>query len=72
MSRPAKAAAPLTPLERKVLQWTADGKRSDEAGQLLGITAGAVNAHVNRIMNQLGTNTRAGTVAFALRKGIIK
>lgn len=72
MARTAKADTPLTPLERQVLRWTADGKRSEEAAQILRITPGAVNAHMNRIMNQLGTNTRAGTVAFALRKGIIK
>lgn len=62
----------LTSLQRRVLQWTADGKRSEETAEILGISINAVKAHMNRIMNTTGTNTRAGAVAFALRKRIIK
>lgn len=62
----------LTSQQLQVLRLTADGKQSKDVAEMIGTTTRAVDAHMNRIMNELGTNTRAGTVAFALRRGIIK
>lgn len=57
--------------EMDVLTWVANGKRYEEIGELLNCKPNAVHQRMKRIMDKFGTNTSAGTVAVALRNGII-
>lgn len=56
-----------------ILQWIAHGKRNEEIALLMNLARPqTVQAHVMRIMEATGTNSRAGAVAWALRRGLIK
>ncbi len=68
---PARIVDALTPRQKEVLQWTADGKRNEDIAKILNSTPKAVQANLRRIMDKTGTNTRSGAVAFGLRKGLI-
>lgn len=54
----------VTPREREVLQWLAEGMRSSEVAKRLGKPPQAVRAHVARLLQQL----RAATPAEALAR----
>lgn len=62
----------FTPLTLSVFQLLADGKHNQEIAEQLTISISAVQQHVWRIMNSTGTATRAGAVAFGIRRGVIK
>lgn len=61
----------LTKRELDVLYWLAEGKNQMDIATLLSCNHAACRQRLKRIMDKLGTSTAAGTVAFALRKGII-
>ncbi|WP_280316717.1 LuxR C-terminal-related transcriptional regulator, partial [Nocardia wallacei] len=69
----ATAATPeLTEREHEVLDLLAQGLTSGGIATALGgLAVDTVNAHVDRIGAKLGTNSRAGMVATALRTGIL-
>jgi DNA-binding NarL/FixJ family response regulator len=48
----------LTPREMEVLEWLAEGKRNDEIGHILGISAGTIKRHVDHILEKLHVETR--------------
>lgn len=61
---------PLTPYQRVVLQWVANGKRDAQIASIMGnTTEGAITAHMLRILDRLGAGSRSGAVAIAIRKG---
>lgn len=68
----ANAEVHLTQHQTIVLQWIANGKRNEDIGELMNCRDKDVQATMQRIMEKTGTNTRAGAVAWALRKGLIK
>jgi DNA-binding CsgD family transcriptional regulator len=62
---------PLTPREREVLTWAAQGKSAWEIGEILHITQRTVNEHVRTAARKLGATNRTQAVAIALRNRII-
>jgi DNA-binding NarL/FixJ family response regulator len=54
----------VSPRERELLQWLADGVRSSDVAERLGKPAAAVRAHAARLLRQL----RAATPAEALAR----
>ena len=62
----------LSPREREVLQWCAQGKTSWEISQILGITERTVNFHVYQAAEKLGTRGRRATCLSAYVLGLIK
>lgn len=63
----------LKPYQVAILQWIAHGKHNEEIALLMNLPRPqTVQAHVQRIMDQTGTQTRAAAVAWALRRNLIK
>jgi len=63
-------AAVLTERERVVLRLPAQGRRTRDIAQDLGISAKTVETYRGRIMLKLGIENLAGLVRFAIRAGI--
>jgi len=61
----------LTPRQREVVQLLADGKSMKQAASILHITPRTVAFHKYRVMEQLGLNTSADLVRYAIRKRIV-
>ena len=61
----------LTPRERQVLQLVAEGRRSKEIADLLGITTKTAEAHRANIMDKLGIHETAGLVRYAVKFGFV-
>ena len=57
----------LTPREREVLAWVAEGKSNNDVGIILGIRAVTVKKHLEHIFKKMGVETRTAAVVFALR-----
>jgi LuxR family quorum sensing-dependent transcriptional regulator len=58
---------PLTPREREVLAWSAQGKSAWEIGTILSVGKRAVDEHAQTAMRKLGAVNRTQAVAIALR-----
>jgi DNA-binding CsgD family transcriptional regulator len=54
----------LTPREREVLHWIAQGKRDSEIGTILGISTRTVHKHVSNSLSKLGLETRTAAAAL--------
>jgi DNA-binding NarL/FixJ family response regulator len=61
----------LTNREREVLRWLALGSSNDEIAEKLFITRRTVQNHVSNIYDKLGLASRAETVLYAIRQGIV-
>lgn len=67
-----EAEAPrLTPREREVLQLVAEGKRSKEIADVLGISQKTAETHRAHIMEKLAIHDTAGLVRYAIRSGML-
>lgn len=55
---PGRSSSKLTPAEREILHWIAEGKRNDEIATIRGLAVGTVKKHVERILDKLGVETR--------------
>ena len=55
------------PLEKLV-----QGGSNKEIAQWLGLGEATVHTHISNILMKLGVNDRAGAVAAALRRGIVR
>jgi DNA-binding CsgD family transcriptional regulator len=62
----------LTPRERQVLRFVAEGRTTKEVGVLLGISAKTADSHRTRLMTKLGIHDTAGLVRYAIRQGLIQ
>jgi LuxR family transcriptional regulator, quorum-sensing system regulator BjaR1 len=62
---------PLTPREREVLSWAAQGKSAWETGEILGIAKRTVNEHVQTASRKLNAVNRIQDVVAALRERFI-
>jgi len=72
LARPEAAAGrPLTPREREVMAWVAQGKSAWEIGEILHITKRTVQEHVVRVFRKLGATNRAQAVAICIRNRLI-
>ena len=59
--------ARLTPREREVLHWLAEGKRDEEIASILRGKVRTVKQHVRNILFKLNVETRTGAAAVAWR-----
>lgn len=62
----------LSPREREVLGWIAEGHSAKEVGAELGISPKTVEAHRTRIMRKLGARKATELVRYAVRHGLIE
>ena len=69
----ARTAVPVDPLsgrERQVLQLIAEGKRTREIADLLGVSVKTAESHRTHITKKLGISQVAGLVRYALQHGL--
>ena len=64
-------AVELTPREREVLVFLAQGRPNKAIGAEMGISEHTVKFHVNSILGKLGAQSRTEAVAQATRRGLI-
>lgn len=69
--RPSSAPVALTPREREVLLWAAQGKSAWETGEILGIAKRTVDEHVQTASRKLNAVNRTQAVVAALRERLI-
>ncbi len=60
---------PITPRELEVLRLVVDGRSNDRIGADLGITTRTVEAHLTRLYERSGTQSRTELATRALREG---
>jgi DNA-binding CsgD family transcriptional regulator len=61
----------LTPREKEVLRWTAEGKTSYEISQILDVSERTVNFHVNNAVAKLGTSNKTQAAVKATALGML-
>ncbi|MFN0033589.1 MAG: DNA-binding response regulator [Saprospiraceae bacterium] len=61
----------LTNREVEAIQHLADGKKTNEVAEAMGIGFGGANFHIDNAKIKLGVKTLQGLVAMALRHGIV-
>ncbi len=66
-----KAAGPLTPRQREVLQLIAQGKSTKEIARGLDLSVKTVETHRSQLMKQLDIHEVAGLVRYAMRAGLV-
>lgn len=59
----------LTPRESDVLRLVADGRTNEEVGVALGVTSKTVEAHLSRIFERTGVQSRTELATRAIREG---
>jgi DNA-binding NarL/FixJ family response regulator len=65
-------AVSLTPRQREIVQFVAEGKTAKEIGAILGISARTVESHKYELMQALGLERSAELVQFAVKHGLIE
>jgi DNA-binding CsgD family transcriptional regulator len=65
--RSATQSQELTPREKEVLHWVANGKRNGEIDLILGISARTLQKHVQHILDKLNVETRSAAAAVWFR-----
>lgn len=61
----------LSKREKQVVKLVAEGYRSAQIGEKLGITTRTVSRHRARIMEKLGVNSIAGVIRYAYKTGLV-
>jgi DNA-binding CsgD family transcriptional regulator len=61
----------LTPREKEVLKWTAEGKTAWEVGQILGLAEDTVKFHLRNVTKKLGSSSKHQAVLKAMDLGLI-
>jgi DNA-binding NarL/FixJ family response regulator len=72
---PEKAADPswsLTPRQREVVQFRAEGRSAKEIVSILSISARTVEFHKYQVMETLGLHTGAELIHFAIKQGLVE
>jgi DNA-binding NarL/FixJ family response regulator len=67
--RAGDPAPALTPRERDVVRLVAAGRTNDEVGAVLGVSAKTVEAHLGRIFERAGVQSRTELATKAIREG---
>jgi DNA-binding CsgD family transcriptional regulator len=70
-ARPVTAEFDLSPREREVLKWAADGKTAWETAQLLGVSERAIRLYTENAITKLRAKTKTQAVAIALKNEIL-
>lgn len=65
-------AVDLTAREAEALTWSARGKTSAEIAQIVGLTKGTIDAHLDLARAKLGASTRTEAVVKAIKARLIK
>jgi DNA-binding CsgD family transcriptional regulator len=65
------SSASLTPRELEVLSLLADGERSAQIAETLGISRKTAQTHIEHILGKLGAHSQAQAVATAVRTGLV-
>lgn len=68
--RPMGEGFELSPREREVLMWAAEGKTAGETAQILKLSTSAVNLYTARAMSKLRAHTKTQAVAIAVRNSM--
>jgi LuxR family quorum-sensing system transcriptional regulator SolR len=63
--------AVITPREREILCWTAEGKTSHEIGQILVISVCTVNFHLKNVLSKLGSMNKIQATVKAATLGLL-
>jgi DNA-binding NarL/FixJ family response regulator len=71
LSTPSEKPRGLTPRQREVLQFLAEGRTAKEIANLLHITSRTVEFHKGQIMDHLKLRTTADLIKYALTHGIV-
>lgn len=66
-----RAPAPLSPREREVLRYLAQGLATKQIARALGIAERTVKFHVSSIFAKLGASNRAQAVALAAQQNLL-
>jgi len=66
-----KDAVPLTPRQREVLRFIAEGRRMKEIAAILQLSTRTVETHKYEMMRSLGVESTAALVRYALHIGMI-
>jgi DNA-binding CsgD family transcriptional regulator len=61
----------LSPREREVLQWAAEGKTAWETARLLKVSESAVTLYTSNAMHKLRAKTKTQAVAIGVRSGVL-
>lgn len=64
--------AAITPREREILVFIAQGRANKEIAAALEVSEDTVKRHVSHILDKLEVNDRAQATAEAIRRGIVK
>jgi DNA-binding CsgD family transcriptional regulator len=69
-NRNRKSSAPpaLTPREREILHWIAEGKRDSEIATILNLSVRTVEQHVRTCLRKLDVETRTAACAVLWRE----
>lgn len=69
--RPVTNEFDLSPREKEVLQWAAEGKTAWETSQLIGVSERAIRLYTENAMAKLKAKTKTQAVAIAVRNSIL-
>lgn len=69
LNHPTPQTVNLSPREKEILLWGADGKTSEEIAIILGLSQDSINFHHKTIQKKIGTTNRAQAIAYAIIKG---
>lgn len=61
----------LTPRERQILSWAAEGKSDQDIADIMAISYATVRFHMNNCFKKLDANERTYAVVRAIRHGLI-
>jgi DNA-binding CsgD family transcriptional regulator len=61
----------LSPRQREVLMWSAEGKTTWEISVIIECTEATVNYHLRQVIRKLGATNKTHAVSRALHLGLI-
>ncbi|WP_084169562.1 helix-turn-helix domain-containing protein [Paraburkholderia ferrariae] len=62
---------PLSPREREVMRWAAEGKTSYEIGIILGLAERTINFHVAKAIEKLNASNKTHAAVKAVLLGLV-
>jgi len=69
--RSASSGTALTSRQEEVLRLLAEGKSARESGAILGISPRTIETHKYKIMDELGLQSSAELIQYAIRMGLV-